>query len=154
MIETGRNSIDLNSYVAESFGNWSFGDDVIYQIGAVLTVDPQPPIMVQPHSGIQRGASVAGLRTVTEAFADRAYNADRTLVSRREPGAVRQETEDILEHVLRLVTGGRVRAVDGTMIEVDAQSICLHGDTPGAVAMAAAVRRGLQTAGVRIESFA
>jgi UPF0271 protein len=90
---------------------------------------------------------------VAEAFADRAYNPDGTLVSRREPGAVLHEVEDVVEHVLRLAGDGVVRATDGSLVPVKAESICLHGDTPGAVAMAAAVRAALVDAGIRIESF-
>jgi UPF0271 protein len=91
---------------------------------------------------------------VAEAFADRAYNPDGTLVSRREPGAVLHKVEDVVEHVLRLAGDGVVRAIDGSLVPVHAESICLHGDTPGAVAMAAAVRAALVDAGIRIESFA
>jgi UPF0271 protein len=123
-------------------------------VEAIGTVGQPLPIMVLPHSEIQRVAQAAGLRTVTEAFADRAYNPDGTLVSRRQPGSVLHSIDAVIEHVLRLVTEGKVRAIDGTLIEVDAQSVCVHGDTPGAVAMAAAVREALQGAGVRVGSFA
>jgi 5-oxoprolinase (ATP-hydrolysing) subunit A len=117
-------------------------------------VSQQLPIMVPPHSEIQRAAQAAGLRTVTEAFADRAYNPDGTLVSRRQPGSVLHSIDAVIDHVLRLVTEGKVRAIDGTLIEVDARSVCVHGDTPDAVALAAAVREALQGAGVRVGSFA
>ncbi|WP_205786900.1 LamB/YcsF family protein [Specibacter cremeus] len=123
-------------------------------VDAVLAVDPALPLMVLPGSEIQRAARAAGLRTVAEAFADRAYNADGTLVSRREPGAVLHSTDAVVEHVLQLVTQGTITAIDGTVIEVVAESICLHGDTPGAVAMAQAVHTALRAEGVSIESFA
>lgn len=123
-------------------------------VEAIGTVDQQLPIMVLPNSEIQRAAQAAGLRTVIEAFADRAYNPDGTLVSRRQPGSVLHSIDAVIEHVLRLVTEGKICAIDGTLIEVDAQSVCVHGDTPGAVAMAAAVREALQGAGVRVGSFA
>ncbi|WP_026556254.1 LamB/YcsF family protein [Arthrobacter sp. 35W] len=123
-------------------------------VEAILAVDPTLPLMVLPGSEIQRAAQAAGLRTVAEAFADRAYNADGTLVSRREPGAVLHSTDAVVAHVLQMVTQGTVTAIDGTVIEVAAESICLHGDTPGAVAMAEAVNAALRTAGVSIESFA
>lgn len=123
-------------------------------VDAVLAVDPTLPLMVLPGSEIQRAARAAGLRTVAEAFADRAYNADGTLVSRREPGAVLHSTDAVVEHVLQLVTRGTTTAIDGSVIEVQAESICLHGDTLGAVAMAQAVHAALRAEGVTIESFA
>lgn len=123
-------------------------------VDAVIDVDPGLPLMVLPHSEIERAARSAGLRTVAEAFADRAYNPDGTLVSRREPGAVLHNTDAVIEHVLRIATEGRIRAADGTLIDVDAESICIHGDTEGAVAMATAVHRALADAGVTISSFA
>jgi UPF0271 protein len=67
---------------------------------------------------------------------------------------VLHEVEDVVEHVLRLAGDGVVRAIDGSLVPVKAESICLHGDTPGAVAMAAAVRSALVDAGIRIQSFA
>jgi len=250
------NSIDLNSDVGESFGNWSFGDDaaiissvssvnvacafhagdpstiratcaaaaeagvtvgahpgyrdlagfgrrfidmdpvhltdeVIYQIGAlqalatvagtqvsyvkphgalyntiahhpvqaqavidaIRAVDPTLPVMVLPDSEIQRLADAAGLRTVVEAFADRAYNPDGSLVSRSRPGAVLVDPVAVTEQVLRLAADRQVRTVDGTLLSVQAESICLHGDTPGAVTLAGIVRSALQGAGIPIRSF-
>lgn len=120
---------------------------------AVHEVDPNLPILVLPNSEIQRAAEGVGLRTVTEAFADRAYNPDGTLVSRRQPGSVLHDLDDIVEHVLR-VLDGQVRAVDGTIVPISADSICVHGDTPGAVAMAARIRAAISDAGVEIRSFA
>ena len=123
-------------------------------VAAVLAVDPALPLMVLPNSEIQRQAEAAGLRTVAEAFADRAYNPDGTLVSRRERGAVLHEVDDVVEHVLRIANDGVVRATDGSLVPVSAESICLHGDTPGAVAMARAVRSALNDAGISVRSFA
>jgi UPF0271 protein len=123
-------------------------------VAAILAVDPALPLMVLPDSEIQRQAEAAGLRTVAEAFADRAYNPDGTLVSRREPGAVLHEVDDVVEHVLRIATDGVVRATDGSLVPVSAESICLHGDTPGAVAMSRAVRSALNDAGISVRSFA
>ncbi|MFI5084768.1 MAG: LamB/YcsF family protein [Actinomycetales bacterium] len=123
-------------------------------VAAVLAVDPALPLMVLPDSEIQRQAETAGLRTVAEAFADRAYNPDGTLLSRREPGAVLRDVDDVVEHVLRIAADGVARATDGTLVPVRADSICLHGDTPGAVAMAGAVRAALASAGISVRSFA
>lgn len=122
-------------------------------VEALLAVDPTLPLVVMPGSEIQRAASAAGLRTVSEAFADRAYNADGTLVSRREPGAVLRDVHAVVSQVLQIVGTGTVTAIDGTVIGVAAESICLHGDTPGAVAMARAARDALRAGGHAIQSF-
>jgi UPF0271 protein len=123
-------------------------------VQAILAVDASLPLLVLPNSEIERQAEAAGLQTVAEAFADRAYRPDGTLVSRREAGSVLHSTEDVVEHVLRVATEGTIRAVDGTVLQTRARSICLHGDTPGAVAMAAAVRKALKASGVTVQSFA
>ncbi len=122
-------------------------------VDAILAVDPTLPLVVLPGTEIERAAQAAGLRTVAEAFADRAYNPDGTLVSRSLPGAVLHSVDAVTEQVVRLAVDRQVRAVDGTLIDVPAQSICLHGDTPDAVRLATAVRAALQAAGVTLASF-
>jgi len=107
-----------------------------------------------PGSEWLRLAGEAGLVTHAEAFADRAYTGEGTLVSRREPGAVLDDPDEVAARVLRLVTTGAVTAVDGTEVAVEADSVCVHGDSPGAVAMARAVRERLSGAGVRLAAFA
>jgi UPF0271 protein len=106
-----------------------------------------------PGSVLLRRAADAGLRTVTEAFADRAYTPAGTLVSRREPGAVLHEPEEVARRVVRMVTEGEVVAVDGSVVALQAASVCVHGDSPGAVAMARAVRAALDKAGVALAPF-
>ena len=101
-----------------------------------------------------RIAAERGLRVVAEAFADRAYTPQGTLVSRLEPGAVLHDPEAIVERCLRMVREGRVEAVDGSVIEFSAQTVCVHGDTPGAVQIARGLREGLAKAGVEIRAFA
>ncbi|QCU77233.1 LamB/YcsF family protein [Citricoccus sp. SGAir0253] len=123
-------------------------------VDAVRAFDRDLPLLVLPESVAASIAERAGLRVVTEAFADRAYTPAGTLVSRREPGAVLHDEAEVARRMVRLATEGVVRAVDGTDVRVDAASICVHGDTPGAVSMAAAVRAALEDAGVRIGSFA
>lgn len=123
-------------------------------VRAVCEVDPMLPLLVLPGTVIEAEARHAGLRTVVEAFADRAYTPDGALVPRREPGAVLQGEAAVTQHVLRLATDGEVVAVDGSRIAVAAESICVHGDTPGAVALAAAVRDALESAGVQVSAFA
>jgi 5-oxoprolinase (ATP-hydrolysing) subunit A len=123
-------------------------------VDAVKSVDPRLPIMGLPGSEVLRLAEAAGLRAVPEAFADRAYNPDGTLVSRSLPGAVLDDPAEVAEHVLQMATDSAVRTVDGSVLKIRAESICVHGDSPGAVAMAAAVRSALIAAGVTVAAFA
>lgn len=121
---------------------------------AVAAFDPALALLGLAGSRIEREAASAGLRFVREAFVDRAYRPDGTLVSRSEPGAVLHGDDDIAERALRLATEGRVVAADGTDVAVEVDSLCVHGDSPGAVGMARAVRRRLDEAGVSVEAFA
>ncbi|MFJ3957383.1 LamB/YcsF family protein [Arthrobacter sp. NPDC090010] len=122
-------------------------------VAAVQAVDAGLPLLVLPGSAVERVAADAGLRTVAEAFADRAYQPDGTLMPRSREGAVLHDMGQILEHVLRLVDG-TVKAVDGSLLQVQAESICVHGDSPGAVAMAARIHQELSARGVTLQSFA
>jgi UPF0271 protein len=122
-------------------------------VAAVRRYDPELPLLVLPGSEVLRQAEAAGLRTVTEAFADRAYTPDGTLVSRRRDGAVLHDPELVADRVLTMVTTGRLTAIDGSEIAVRAESVCIHGDSPGAVVMARAVRAALVAAGVRLHPF-
>lgn len=112
------------------------------------------PLVTLPHAVVADGARRAGLRVVGEAFADRAYAPDGTLVPRGTTGAVLHDPDEVAARVVRLATGGGVVAVDGTTVRPDAETVCLHGDTPGAVAVARAVRAALDAAGVAVRSFA
>ena len=123
-------------------------------VDAVRSVDPGLPIMGLPGSEVLRLAEAAGLRAVPEAFADRAYTPEGTLVSRSLPGAVLDDPAQVAEHVLRMATESAVRAVDGSILKIRAESICVHGDSSGAVAMAAAVKSALSGAGVSLAAFA
>jgi len=123
-------------------------------VDAVKSVDPGLPILGLPGSEVLRLAEAAGLRAVSEAFADRAYNPDGTLVSRSLPGAVLHDPAQVAEHVLRMATDSAIRTVDGSILKINADSICVHGDSPGAVAMAVAVRAALTDAGIPIKAFA
>lgn len=98
-------------------------------------------------------ADERGIRTVREAFADRAYTAEGTLVSRREKGAVLHDVEAVAERMVKLATTGTITAITGEEVAVDAQSICVHGDSPGAAAMAASVKKALVDAGITIKAF-
>jgi 5-oxoprolinase (ATP-hydrolysing) subunit A len=91
-----------------------------------------------------------GLRVAAEGFADRAYNTDGTLVSRRLPGSLIDDPARAAEQAVRMATEGKVRTIDGTDIELDVQTICCHGDTPGAALIVRAVRAGLERSGCRV----
>jgi UPF0271 protein len=123
-------------------------------VDAVKSVDADLPILGLPGSEVLRLAEAAGLRAVTEAFADRAYNPDGTLVSRSLPGAVLDDPAQVAEQVLRMATESSVRTIDGSVLKIQAESICVHGDSPGAVEMATAVKTALAAAGVTISAFA
>ncbi len=120
---------------------------------AVGMVDASLPVLGMAGSAFFDEAARVGLRTVAEAFADRAYRPDGRLVSRREPGAVLHDPAAIAERVVSMVTSGQVTAVDGTRLAITMESVCVHGDSPGAVQIAAAVRDQLKTAGVDIGGF-
>ena len=122
-------------------------------VEAVLAYDPDLPVLGLPGSRLLEAAERAGLRTVRESFADRAYTPEGTLVSRREDGAVLHDPTEVARRVVQIVTEGTVTAVDGSTVKIDAESVCVHGDSPGAVDMAERVRAELVAAGVAIEAF-
>jgi UPF0271 protein len=120
---------------------------------AVRMVDPGLPVLGMAGSAFFDEAARLGLRTVAEAFADRAYRPDGGLVSRREPGAVLSDPAEIADRVVTMVTSGRVTAIDGAQIDLIVESVCVHGDSPGAVRIAAAVRDRLAAAGADVRAF-
>lgn len=120
---------------------------------AVAAFDATLPILGQPGSAIERAAVAAGLSFVREAFVDRGYVADGTLAPRGEPGAVIEDPVAASDRALELAETGGITADDGSRVELAPDSLCLHGDTPGAVAIARAVRAALEGAGCRIEAF-
>ena len=98
-------------------------------------------------------AGEAGLKFAGEAFADRGYRKDGRLVSRKEHGAVLGDPEIVAERMVRMVRDGEVTAVDGTGITIDPKTVCVHGDTPGAVALLRAIRRRLEKEKIEVKSF-
>lgn len=127
--------------------------DAVVRAVAQFAADEPIGILGLPGSVVLDRAAEAGLPTYREAFADRAYTPEGALVSRRQPGAVLHNPEQIADRVVRMVTENRVTAIDGTEIELDADSVCVHGDSPDAVAVARAVRERLDAAGVSVRSF-
>jgi UPF0271 protein len=122
-------------------------------VGAVLAYDSALPLLCQPGSVLAASASAAGLTVVGEGFADRGYLPDGRLVPRSRPDALVHEPAAVVERAARMATDGSVTAVDGSEVTCLVQSICLHGDTPGAVDLARAVRDGLRAAGLEVRPF-
>jgi UPF0271 protein len=120
---------------------------------AVKAFDPELIHVVLAGSQWESIARAQGVRVARECYADRAVTAEGTLVPRSQPGAVVHDHDQVVERSLKLATEGKVIAIDGTEIDFSADSICLHGDTAGAVELAAAVRSSLEAAGVEITSM-
>jgi UPF0271 protein len=123
-------------------------------VDAVSRYDPDLAVLGLPQSAFLRIAARRHLRTVAEAFADRTYAPDGTLLSRREPGAVLGDRDEVAARCVRMAASGEIVAVDGTVLPVRPASICVHGDSPGAVGLARAVRAALAAADVQIAPFA
>ncbi|MFD0440860.1 LamB/YcsF family protein [Streptomyces chartreusis] len=123
-------------------------------VDGVLLADATLPVLGLPGSRVLELAAKAGLPAVTEAFADRAYTERGTLVPRGQDGAVVTDPEAVVKRSVGLARSGTVTARSGVEVEVRARSLCLHGDTPGAVELARRVRARLEESGVRVEAFA
>ena len=123
-------------------------------VEAVVDVDASLAVLGLPGSAWLRRAERAGLRVVHEAFADRAYTPDGALVPRRLPGAVLHDADEIARRCVAMATGEPVTDVDGGTLHLAPESICVHGDTPGAVEIAHQVRAELERAGVALTPFA
>ncbi len=117
---------------------------------AALEVDPDVILLALAGSRWTEVAEDAGLRVAREVFADRALNADGTLVPRSQPGSVMHDVAEVVDRSLRMVTQGKAAAITGEIIDVEADSLCLHGDTPGAVDLARALNEALAKEGVDI----
>lgn len=128
-------------------------DQAAALVEAVRAYDPGLAVLGLPDSEWLHQAERAGLRVFREAFADRAYTPEGTLVSRREPDAVLHDPKLIAERCARMVEGAPIEAVDGSAITVRADSICVHGDSPDAVMIARTVRERLESAGLRLSAF-
>ena len=117
---------------------------------AVRAIDPALVLVALAGSRMLEVARRLGLRAVGEAFADRAYTPEGALLSRQEPGAVLHDPAVVAARAVRMARERKVSAVDGTVVTVDAETICLHGDTPGAANLAAAVRAALDREGIAV----
>ncbi|MFG1615697.1 LamB/YcsF family protein [Nonomuraea wenchangensis] len=122
-------------------------------IDAVADYDVTLPVLTLPGSVVHEVAAAAGVPTVSEAFADRAYTPEGTLVPRGQEGAVVHDPAEVAARALEMAVKGAVTAVDGSSVPISARSICVHGDTQGAVRLAQEVRDGLLAAGVVLQAF-
>ena len=120
---------------------------------AVKQVDPELYLVCLANSPMVEAAKQVGIPYVEEAFADRAYTAEGKLVSRKVAGSVLHDVEEVAQRVLRMVTEGKVTAIDGAEVSLKPDTICVHGDTPGALEMIKAIRARLEIAGVVVKAF-
>jgi 5-oxoprolinase (ATP-hydrolysing) subunit A len=123
-------------------------------VAAVRSYDPNLAILGLPGSRLLQLAGDAGLRTVAEAFVDRAYESDGTLTPRGRPGAVSQDASSVVARAVRLAFDHEVETIDGGILSLHAESLCIHGDTPNAAELARRVRFTLEEAGCAIVPFA
>jgi UPF0271 protein len=122
-------------------------------VDAVRAFGGTLPVLGLPGSALLRAAATAGLRPVAEGFADRGYTPAGTLVPRREPGALLGDAATVAARAVGMARDGQVVAVDGSTVPVAVESVCVHGDTPGAVGLARAVRAALEAAGLTPAPF-
>jgi UPF0271 protein len=120
---------------------------------AVATCSPSLAVLGLPGSALVAAAEAAGLRAVAEGFIDRAYHADGRLVSRMVPGAVLHDLDLVTARAVTMVTTGGVPTIDGPSIPLPVETLCIHGDTPGAAEVAARVRAALTEAGVVVRRW-
>jgi UPF0271 protein len=120
---------------------------------AVAAFDKGLILFGLPGSEILNAGRAAGLRVAAEIFADRAYEPDGSLASRRKPGAVIHDPAAVVARAVRMVTKNTVVAIEGSVVTLEADTICVHGDTPGSDDLAARIRAGLETAGVTVKSL-
>jgi UPF0271 protein len=132
------NISDVNRTVAEAI------------VDAISFVLPEAKLFVKQGTEIHKVAKERGISVVLEIFADRAYTKSGTLVSRKIPGAVIKDPKEAAENVLRMVTEGKSKTIDGEFIEIEGESVCVHGDTVGAIDIVRHVRDKLEKAGVEI----
>lgn len=132
-------------------------EELAFAVGVFATIqgmDSRIAVLALDNSEQVRAAKAVGMPLIREAYADRAYTAAGLLVPRSEEGAVIHESGEVIERCLRLARDGEIVAIDGSVLKSEARSICLHGDTPGAVELARDVRDALEAEGVEIGALA
>jgi UPF0271 protein len=118
---------------------------------AVAAFDKSLILFGLPGSEILNAGRAAGLRVAAEVFADRAYEPDGSLASRRKPGSVIHDAAAVVERAVRMVKDQTVVAIDGSVVQLEADTICVHGDTPGSDDLAAKIRSGFEAAGITVK---
>jgi UPF0271 protein len=138
-----------------AISNVACEDDMTAQAIAngIKSVDPSLIFVVLANSRLVKAGEAANLPMVHEVFADRAYEDDGSLVSRRKPGAVLHDPKMIAERVLRMIEEGNVVSVSGKVIKMRMDTVCIHGDTPGAVEIARGIRQMLKSGGIEVAPF-
>ncbi len=120
---------------------------------AVAAFDTSLILFGLPGSEILAAGRAAGLRVAAEVFADRAYEPDGSLASRRKPGAVIHDADAVVARAVRMIKDRSVVAIDGSIVKLEADTICVHGDTPGSDVLAAKIRAGFEAAGVTVKAI-
>lgn len=120
---------------------------------AVAAIDRSLILFGLPGSEILTAGRAAGLRVAAEVFADRAYEPDGSLASRRKPGSVIHDPDAVVTRAIRMVKEHSVVAIDGSVVPLEADTMCVHGDTPGSDDLAAKIRAGLEAAGVTVKAI-
>lgn len=123
-------------------------------VAAIHAYEPALPLYALPESQLEAAARAAGLYVAREAFVDRAYMADGTLAPRSLPGSVLTDPEAVVARVIRMVRGEPIATLDGGSIRIQAETFCIHSDTPTAVPIAQALRDGLEAAGIAVRPLA
>ena len=138
-----------------ALGNMSDSDPAMAQAlaNAVFRADPTLALMTMPACAADLAATKLGMKVARQAFADRAYNDDGSLVSRHLEGAVISDPKTATERVIRLVQEGTVTSISGASLRLDAATVCVHGDSASAVAMAESIRTRLENEGIKIRPF-
>jgi len=132
------NMADTNAEIASSI------------VEAIISINPNLPLYVKPNSELEKIAKKHGLPVVLELFADRAYNDDLSLVSRSREGSVITDLDEVIDRVVNMVKKKKVTTITGKEININGQSICVHGDTPSALHMVRAITKALKEIGVTI----
>jgi len=122
-------------------------------IDALMALDNSLALVALAGSPLIGWAQASGIQTVAEAFADRAYHRNGTLVSRREAGAVIHDPQEIARRVVQMITEGGVTSIEGEFTAIRAESVCVHGDSPGALEMTRQIRQRLDAEGIVVRAF-
>src|SRR5437762_992227 len=138
--------IDLNCDMGESYGRWTLGADE-----EIMPHITSANVACGFHGGDPHVMRKTGVRVASEGFADRAYNVDLSLVSRKIQGSLITDPQKAAAQAVRMAMEGKVKTIDGVDVDISVQTICCHGDTPGAQNIVKAVREALEKAGCQVK---